>query len=86
MMTRQNISATERTFFARGAHHEPATDPYGLDAELLRRRRELYAANQRAGEPGGWRIGDLDSGRGLALAVIAVVLVVTLLLGVTLAI
>jgi hypothetical protein len=75
-----------RSFFARGAGDEGEPDPYRLDPDALRRRRELYAAHQRSLYSGRWRIGELDSGLGLALAVTTVVIVVALLLGLTLAI
>jgi hypothetical protein len=78
--------------FARGMVRSTAgapfakSDPYRLDAETLRRRRELYASHQRSLYSGRWRIGELDSGLGLALAVTTVVIVVALLLALTLAI
>jgi hypothetical protein len=78
-MTRDRISNGGREPFAK-------SDPYRLDAEAMRRRRELYASHQRSLYSGRWRIGELDSGLGLALAVVTVVIVVALLLGLTLAI
>ena len=94
-MTRhQNTHTLEPPGHQPGAFFTPRADDKRTgagaraDSDFLRRWHDPYAPGPRPGDGDEeeWRIGDLDSGRGLALAVISVIVVVALLLGVTLAI